>query len=831
MEECVRLVCETLCVHTVDEVSVEKIADLYQKVFHTSTELRDVQRAVTQVSAQNGDLPCSGRWILHVLLEMEKEREKREKLFWELQMLKSGLSGVSDRVDTHTLSRNSSGHKNRNTKPCSLSSLLGRARRLYVRLDVDGVWSLLPSLSHSHVTSRRLGLISPTKSDVLLLLEYKYDIIRERLYREMLQEEHGVGCWELMEPSEQTDCVCDLEQRAEEALNLSDALCVCELPGVLHCYRRADQVKVREQAWTSAIFLSELRSHCDEERRSLTQLLNRVERFVLTEIYLSVCVSVRRAERETHSHTALLTSRQHWDNWPCLRRLDVEDLVKFWLQEKQDPVTQLRNEFRTSRCVQQAVLQCVVQCQEQERRMLVEILHTVSQEELQELRHTLTPDSRTTGWTLRQGCVSVLKQIKSSLQSSSTHSTALWDDCTVYLLAQLTHTHDQEIQTVIHTLPVMDAAALLVLLQKYELELCSPKLHNLHILLQTSSSETTQSNIPVTVKERERREEEEEERTEGREGEEEMREERERKVGEKEKRREQREIEEEERREGREGEEEWKVDAVEKQASLITLAWSKPANNNTQEVTSALPEAPTTDVTSTESHTPDHTHSASSLCEHTATAHTHTLVEPIQEPNSSSTVLRNESFLTFFQDVQNDISSDEHRTSSAAAAAVVQVDSESTPASGETHTQDAVCDAVCEEQQLQREATMRSLVHIQRRAEQRWQRDRDRQILRVQERLSIIQNRKSDEDLLGLRREETFRHLTNTLQQEDEQQQKMMVRVKLQQMWRERSYVLQSRRERNTTEFKELLTPTAQCVSNAEDVLDSHTCGTFPESL
>ncbi|MCI4379563.1 hypothetical protein PGIGA_G00229600 [Pangasianodon gigas] len=116
---------------------------------------------------------------------------------------------------------------------------------------------------------------------------------------------------------------------------------------------------------------------------------------------------------------------------------------------------------------------------------------------------------------------------------------------------------------------------------------------------------------------------------------------------------------------------------------------------------------------------------------------------------------------------------------------------------------------------------MRSLVDIQRRAEQRWQRDRDRQILRVQERLSIIQNRKSDEDLLGLRREETFRHLTNTLQQEDEQQQKMLVREKLQQLWRERSYILQSRRERNTTEFKELLTPTAQCVTDVEDVLNT----------
>lgn len=42
-----------------------------------------------------------------------------------------------------------------------------------------------------------------------------------------------------------------------------------------------------------------------------------------------------------------------------------------------------------------------------------------------------------------------------------------------------------------------------------------------------------------------------------------------------------------------------------------------------------------------------------------------------------------------------------------------------------------VCVNVCEEQQLQREATMRSLVHIQRRAERRWQRDRDRQLLRV----------------------------------------------------------------------------------------------------
>ncbi|MCI4379564.1 hypothetical protein PGIGA_G00229610 [Pangasianodon gigas] len=636
-----------------------------------------------------------------------------------------------------------------------------------LRLDVDGVWSILPSPFLSHVTSRRLGLINPTKSDVLLLLQYKYDIIKERLYREMLQEEHGVGWWESMEPSEQTDCVCDVEQRAEEAFKLNDVLCVCELPGVLHCYRGGDEVvlhscrdevRVRErawtsssrgQSWTSAIFLCELRSHCEEERRALTRLLNRVERLVLTEIYLCVCVSVRRAERETHSHTALLTSRQHWDNWPYMRRLGVEELVTFWLQEKQDPATPLRNECRTSRC---AVLQRVVLCQEQERRTLVEILHSVSQEELQEQRHTLTPDYKaagTTGSALRRGCVSVLKQIKSSLQCSSTHSSVSWADCAVHLLAQLTHTHDEEVQTVIHTLPVMDAAALMVLLHKYELELRSPKLHNLHNLLQTSGGDNTQINVSVTdserteqrqnipsvsdeqqictgcgvvlvpedapyleilgvgekrdeerregregeeeekewregregeEKRREGREGEEEERREGREGEQEKRregnneEEEERREGreveeerrkgrevEKEERREgsneeeeertegregeeverreRREGEEEERRERREGEEKRNVDAVEKQGSLITLAWSKPASNNTQEVTSALPEAQTTEATSADSHTPHHTHSASSEHEHTPSAHRHTLVEPLQEQSTSSMVL------------------------------------------------------------------------------------------------------------------------------------------------------------------------------------------------
>ena len=97
---------------------------------------------------------------------------------------------------------------------------------------------------------------------------------------------------------------------------------------------------------------------------------------------------------------------------------------------------------------------------------------------------------------------------------------------------------------------------------------------------------------------------------------------------------------------------------------------------------------------------------------------------------------------------------------------------------------------------------MRSLVDMQKKVEHKQQRDRERQLLRVreegdtcprilivtayicqktttktllmlpfpfvsqvQERLSIIQNRKSEEDLLGLKQKDRLRHLTHNLPQ------------------------------------------------------------------
>ncbi|KAL7870986.1 hypothetical protein SRHO_G00084830 [Serrasalmus rhombeus] len=889
MEDCVHLVCESLGVCEDDEVNVEKVCVLYQKVFLIPANLDDTQRAITQVSAQNAGLPCSGRSVLHVLLLMEEERESREKLYWELQMLKSGRNSTSAGMKSQLLLQNSGSKEHMKQDANLCSSLLSKSRRIYMRLHLDGVCSIFSSLSHGHIAARPLGWISPTSSDILLLLQYKYEIIKERLYREMLQEEHGLVWWDTLTSQEQVDCMCELGEAAETAFKQMDFVRVCELPGALRCYRSSGQVvlqgcgeavkpreqawssKPQEQAWSAAVFFSDLKSHYQDERDSLTVLLNRVERVVLREIYLSLCVAVRRAEREMHSHTALLASRQYWDKWPHTRG--------------------------------SVVLQYLVLCQEQERKSLLEILHTLSLNELQDQDHGLPSAYKAaerTAATLKQSCVSSLKEIKASMQGVS------WPDCAVHLLAQLTVAHEHEIWTVLRSLPVMESSGITALLHKYESELHSPKLHNLHDLLQPQASRDTitltdgesteqrQSDPSesetqahcsgcgvVLVPEdapyleilgiRNQRDEGNTDRREGG-GEEERREGRENEGKEgpdmgidgvaksrEEEKEEWREGAGERREEGKEmseGTEAKEVEiSLEKQGSLITLAWSKPADaaGKDQEM-SAAPAVEEPVVISTDLHaqistqqvhgdpimTHDeerrHTHPEESGStsfqlqeqantehpEHTQTVEEHTFVQALQDDSTSSMDAEREGRVADGHTAHPTVSELDLEDSHAAAQPSEAVGIES---ACEDQDSELVCGGkeehvdVCEEQQLQREATMRSLVHIQRTAERRWQRDRDRQLLRVQERLSIIQNRKSDEDLLGLTQEDTFRHLTSTIQQEDEQHQKTLVREKLQQLRRERSYILQSRRERNTAGFKELLAPTAQQMTNAEDVL------------
>ncbi|XP_051725447.1 uncharacterized protein LOC127499314 isoform X2 [Ctenopharyngodon idella] len=705
-----------------------------------------------------------------------------------------------------------------------------------------------------------------------------------------------------MSERDQTDCVCELGAFVEQAFRHRDLLQLSGLPGAHRCYRSCGSVvlrgcpqsvkprdqawssKPREQAWSAVIFLSELESHYQDEKEAISALINRVGQEALRVIYLSMCVAVRRAERENQSYTALLVARQHWDRWPYMRGLVSQDLARIWLQENMDPTAKKQQGWKKGNCAQQAVLQFLVLCQEQERKQLVEILHRVSLSDLQGLRNIQENNNVVHGNAVDQSCVLSLQQIKASLQEAHGSYTGpfapgcsqidvSWVECAIHLLTQLTQAHEEEAWTVLYSLPDLHLEGLWTLLRKYESELHRPSFRNLREVLQSRvPAHASRGTSTVNAdSERERTEPEHEEPSDGEKQElctgcgmvldpedtpyleilcvKDPRNEVNMKSrgGD---------------RKSEEGDIKSKGDfeeiSVEKQNSLITLAWSKPAHgeNHIQKeeaVSIAVQEdrANNTHILDTNPHDMNiYTHQENiSTVSPQPSEETHSESEKretqtqIQQDHSGFITARQQQEdirdgeltrqpledthqpdstpPTTLQLLQNTDTTD----TSTGPASVHFLDSKPTQ-TFETHEMEVslqeqrneeICERVGEEQQLQREATMRCLVDIQRKAERRWQRDRDRQLLRVQERLAIVQTRKADEDLLGLTQEDTLRHLTDTLRQEDEQQQKTLVREKLQQMRRERSCILQTRRERNTAGFKELLAPTAQRMTETEE--------------
>ncbi|XP_016308444.1 uncharacterized protein LOC107662842 [Sinocyclocheilus anshuiensis] len=906
MEECLHLVCESMGVHEDDDVGVDVICSLYKSVFLITASLDETKRAIIQVRGQSGGLSCPARGVLHVLLVMEKQRDNREELYWDLQMLKAGRINHKQKTQSSTI--NFSSRQQQDPEQFIILCLQNRAKRLCTRLVLDGVWSVLPSLSQRNAGVMRPGTICPSTTDILQLLYYKYEVIRERLYREMLQDEYGVVWWNSMSAWDQTECVCELGVCVELAFRHRDWLQVCGLPGALRCYRSCGSVvlrgcpesvksrdqawssKPREQAWSAVIFLSELDSHYQDEKESISALMNRLGQEALHVIYLNMCVALRRAERENQSYTALLVARQHWDRWPCMRGSVSQDLTRIWIQENVDPTAKKQQGWKTGNCAQKAVLQFLVLCQEQERKRLVEILHKLSPSDLE---GNIQKNNVVHGNAVDQSCVWSLQQIKASLQEAHGSYTGpfapgcsgigvSWGECATHLLTQLTQAQDDEAWTVLNSLPDLDPEGLWTLLRKYESELHRPSFNNLHEVLQSRgpahASRGTGAVNAHNERERTEQEQEQEELSDGEKeelctgcgmaldpedtpyleilcvrdprDEESMMETRDRD------------------KERREGDIKSRGDpqeiSVEKQNSLITLAWSNLAHteNYIQEVTSAQEVEAVSIVmqedTADNMHVPDTT---VNNCDRNVNIYT-------QQENISSVSLQpseqyeemhsdhaddvklntqiqddRSGFITAGQQ-QEDIRDGEFTFSDTqqpdqtppTAPRLLQhtdtTDTNTAPASVhfpdtqpsqtfETHEMEASLqelrnEEICE-RAGEREAMMRCLVDIQRRAERRWQRDRDRQLLRVQERLAIVQSRKADEDLLGLTQEDTLRHLTDTLQQEDEQQQKTLVREKLQQMRRERSCILQTRRERNTAGFKELLAPTAQRMTETEE--------------
>ncbi|KAM8861704.1 uncharacterized protein ACB058_008440 [Synchiropus picturatus] len=210
---------------------------------------------------------------------------------------------------------------------------------------------------------------------------------------------------------------------------------------------------------------------------------------------------------------------------------------------------------------------------------------------------------------------------------------------------------------------------------------------------------------------------------------------------------------------------------LEKQASLIALAWSQPAED-LQDGSGECGEdqAP---VQSCGQQTAEGRPEDSSRHSEASSAQL-TLLE--EAPNH----------LTAVEEVEENISAEEPGSSPSELTAVQAEARE--PSLLEREREPVLV--------LERERTMQNLVDLQRKVEQKHQRDRERQLLRVQEHLSIIQSRKAEEDVLGLRHRERLRHLTQDLEQEDRAQQKTLVREHLEQLRRERSYVMQSRRDR-----------------------------------
>ncbi|CAI5786619.1 Hypothetical predicted protein [Podarcis lilfordi] len=122
----------------------------------------------------------------------------------------------------------------------------------------------------------------------------------------------------------------------------------------------------------------------------------------------------------------------------------------------------------------------------------------------------------------------------------------------------------------------------------------------------------------------------------------------------------------------------------------------------------------------------------------------------------------------------------------------------------------------------EKEAALRRLAELQAEGERRHQRDKERQTLRFQERLSIAKHRKSEDDLLGSSPAEFWPLPSENEGQQDQAGQKTAVKRHLEKVKRERTYVMQSKRERNTLRFKELLNP---LVAEGEEIPEQEQTG------
>ncbi|XP_013888898.1 uncharacterized protein LOC106536234, partial [Austrofundulus limnaeus] len=520
LQDCVSALYASLGLSAGGEFSSQDVSFLFDKVFHVSSNTDEARAAMKKVAGGDKSWSCSGENVLDVLIEMERERERKEMLYWNFQLLNTGnLPHLVDRshpsdadifkntpdsdsrsIWPHTtetawfLTRGVLGEKKLGHNKANVRRLKKAAGHSWALLASLGVRGLLPSPWQGPtlgIQSQAWGCVS--LSDVLLLVEVKYDAVAHLLYREMLQEHHTESVWEKLSPWQQHQEVEVLEEIAEEALESVDLLGLAVLPGAFRIYKMCPDAssrncsELRNQSWSAVSLLNDLHTFRKQEQITLTALGQRLCGESLRSLCLYIRLATYRAQREKISHFALLAARQSWDSWPCVVSPCSAEQVALWFHGREEENEAIRTPE------QQTELQLLVWVQEQERKQLLSVLRGISVEDLHE------PDSGQT--SLRAGCLRRLRQIHAQLQKQretqtpSKHtnfqtltqgewSQVLLDDCAMLLLTHLIELQEVQASFLLQELLDRNTQGVQVLQRKYEAELEAQRFTNLlHLLV------------------------------------------------------------------------------------------------------------------------------------------------------------------------------------------------------------------------------------------------------------------------------------------------------------------------------------------------------------
>ncbi|XP_072769969.1 uncharacterized protein [Nerophis lumbriciformis] len=764
--------------------------------------MEDVHVALKKVREGDSQWSCVGEHLLDVITEMKTAKERKEKLYWEGQLLNAGQHVHSHATTCpHRSSKTScwrhTGSTQRKTRMeeeeqlCSVRSLQKAARHSWAKLVTEGVRGMLASPS-TGVRGQAWGCMSA--SDVLLLMDVKYDVVTRLLYADMLQEHHNVDVWEALSPWQRHEEEVRLGDLAEEALEDNDMLRLAELPGAFRIYRTCRESS--RECFTAVSLLYKFNTSRQQERESLTALAERLDKDSLSLMCWHIRLATLKAERENTSNDAYLGAQQCWDMWPHVYSPCREEQAASLLHRGD-----VEEHPRDCQLSQQALLQLLVLSQEQERKQLVHLLHGVTLEDVQKPAPTKSP---------KADCVKKLKQIRHTWETSSEINKARSDisraptewsqdqleQVSLRLLTHVMELQEKQTSSLLQHLMNKGEQNLQGLREEYESKLREDQHNNLLQLISTEASSTTSHTH-------------------------------------------------------------WIQEQVQDQ-----MTCSGPAEN--QNLTAGPPQSQTT--TSSEGNggqTEDvpNKQAVCAGCGLTLGSLPYLEVscvaakvdEEAEEEEESQTKNQDEEEDALILLARSSQKEDHARPEEDNVNVQTEtLEGQSTAGKREMEKLRSclspIPHAVLELQDsldvkrhhlapatssqtvhkaevkdrpvmssLEREKTVRELVDVQRRAERKQQRHRERQQLRVQERVSIIQSRKAEDQVFG----DSMRHLTKELSQviiasvEDKSQQKTLVKEKLEQLRRERSFIMQSRRNKNAAGLKELLQP-VQVLSTPE---------------